>query len=505
MKNLHKLKTLFVILSVAVLFCAAGVSAAADVDNIAYGESYVPVYASAGVPTTASGESVDPALLEYFIEMHRECAEEIPIYGEGYRISLLMIEALQYARVYEAPDLFYVSNRYSYSYCTEGDNVYLYAIYPRYTMTGAALSSARAEYEEMIEHIAKQASHLDSELEIALFYHEYIVANCEYDLDYAIYDSYNMLKNKKGVCQAYTLLYSELLNRAGIENVAVISDGLNHAWNALRLGGKWYLADLTWDDPLNDVPGRVYHDFFLRSASKFGHTLPDGSRDWYTADGRTLSYSGTYDSAFWIYEYKWIHVWGGSAYYQKNNDGATYIYSCELDTMKSTAMFEVKSDSYTANGWFYSGALGFCGYGDRLYFAESTEYGTVYIYEYDLDTSVRALAYTYTHSCTSSCDEYCSMGPLLLFSDGNTIYYLEAVNTHDESRTVRSFTVDEYVMPLDMDADGDGSVSNSDITVMLRYLSGWQVEGFCFSNADTNNDSKINNRDLIALIRFLSF
>ncbi len=47
------------------------------------------------------------------------------------------------------------------------------------------------------------------------------------------------------------------------------------------------------------------------------------------------------------------------------------------------------------------------------------------------------------------------------------------------------------------DFDGDGALTNSDITLIIRYLSGWTVE---YTVTDITGDGKINNRDAIALI-----
>ncbi len=51
------------------------------------------------------------------------------------------------------------------------------------------------------------------------------------------------------------------------------------------------------------------------------------------------------------------------------------------------------------------------------------------------------------------------------------------------------------------DADGDGVITNSDITLYVRFLSGWETEGVI---SDMNEDGKINNRDVISLIVLVS-
>ena len=53
------------------------------------------------------------------------------------------------------------------------------------------------------------------------------------------------------------------------------------------------------------------------------------------------------------------------------------------------------------------------------------------------------------------------------------------------------------------DADGDGVLSNSDITLIIRAMCGWDSD-MTMVIADANYDGKINNRDIIALIRRIS-
>ncbi len=53
------------------------------------------------------------------------------------------------------------------------------------------------------------------------------------------------------------------------------------------------------------------------------------------------------------------------------------------------------------------------------------------------------------------------------------------------------------------DIDGDGWLTSSDVTVLVRYLSGWEVEGNV-TISDMNSDGKLNNRDAITMISKLS-
>ena len=49
------------------------------------------------------------------------------------------------------------------------------------------------------------------------------------------------------------------------------------------------------------------------------------------------------------------------------------------------------------------------------------------------------------------------------------------------------------------DVDGDGGVTNADLAILIRYLSGWDVE-IDLDAADYDRNGKVNNRDAIALI-----
>ncbi len=66
------------------------------------------------------------------------------------------------------------------------------------------------------------------------------------------------LKKKKGVCEDYALLFQKMCGAIGIEsefvtghlggrpeNLGKIPQIFNHAWNSIKLDGKWYLVDAT--------------------------------------------------------------------------------------------------------------------------------------------------------------------------------------------------------------------------------------------------------------------
>jgi hypothetical protein len=54
------------------------------------------------------------------------------------------------------------------------------------------------------------------------------------------------------------------------------------------------------------------------------------------------------------------------------------------------------------------------------------------------------------------------------------------------------------------DMDEDGELTNTDMTLMIRVLSGWGDLSYANYSADLNTDEKINNRDAIELVKALA-
>lgn len=97
----------------------------------------------------------------------------------------------------------------------------------------------------------------------------------------------HVLKRRRGVCDAYASLFRDMAKMAGLK-VAKISgfakgwgyepgsadSNENHAWNAVRADGRWYLVDATWGAGYIDKKTRRFkkrfRDFyFLSSPQEF--------------------------------------------------------------------------------------------------------------------------------------------------------------------------------------------------------------------------------------------
>lgn len=71
--------------------------------------------------------------------------------------------------------------------------------------------------------------------------------NYSYDQDLIIHDAYNMSVSKKGVCQAYALLYYKMAKGAGLQvrtQEGTLENTL-HLWNLVKIKDSWFHVDPT--------------------------------------------------------------------------------------------------------------------------------------------------------------------------------------------------------------------------------------------------------------------
>lgn len=132
-------------------------------------------------------------------------------------------------------------------------------------------------YETVYDNIEDRADSIIQELrtsgvtgewETALWLHDWLIYNADYDYTYTYYSADGVLLKGTGVCQSYSEAYRLLLNKAGIENRLIVSGEMDHAWNLVKIDGKWCHIDCTWDDP--GFGGAENHTYFGMNTALMG-------------------------------------------------------------------------------------------------------------------------------------------------------------------------------------------------------------------------------------------
>ena len=194
-----------------------------------------------------------------------------------------------------------------------------------------AFEQRNKDLKAEIDKIVAQVEGMD-DFEKALYIHDYIVLNSEYDLELLEiletegkltgelrserYTEYSVLINGTGICGSYALAYRALMNAAGVDCLYLSSQQMNHAWNMVKIDGEWYHVDCCWDDPVPDTYGDARRTYFLRTDAEI---MELNHYSWvpgtykatsilYSDMPRNYNSKQKYDSGYWCY------VSGGSVY-----------------------------------------------------------------------------------------------------------------------------------------------------------------------------------------------
>ena len=171
-----------------------------------------------------------------------------------------------------------------------------------------------------------------------------------------------------------------LLREAGLSCAIASSENINHAWNIVKIRGNWYHIDATWDDPVWDMPGRSYHDYFLVSFDTMNkNTLINHTKDrtdmvvsaqW--GDTYTTAVDTTYESGkFWNGIEKAIFYKDGYWYSISEGSSKTSfnINKYQYSTNINKVLYSGTAKWTTPSGGYYSGVYSSIYLrGDNLYF-----------------------------------------------------------------------------------------------------------------------------------------
>lgn len=256
-----------------------------------------------------------------------------------------------------SPELFYVGASYSYSPSRTGN--YVSACFPQYKLgerelTASDIEEMREEFDDTANRILSTVNPAWSDREKALYIHDYLASQCEYDTrtptsvtDPCRYDAYSLIVEGKAVCQGYSLAYLYFMKRLGIPCATVPSDSMVHMWNQIQLDGKWYHVDITYDDPLNDIPGRAMHLYFLLSDTAISSNTATRNAH-YGWDKSTTCQDTTYDTYFWLNSIAPFVNYGDSWFYINSlkNYAGIYEWNPLLDETAELAEKKVDLNGY---------------------------------------------------------------------------------------------------------------------------------------------------------------
>lgn len=189
------------------------------------------------------------------------------------------------------------------------------------------LKKQYSKLESKVASIAKslKLSSLSDEWAV-LAVHDYIALHCDYDEankpKRACYTAYGALVNESAICSGYSTACELLLDYIGIPSTVVTSDAMDHAWNMVKLNGKWYHMDITWDDPYPEKKNYVSYQYFLKTDKEFKKHKKMRHYGWTSS---VKSTSTTYSKIPKTDNNSLYHQ-GKYWYYAAKNKNGTYTY-----------------------------------------------------------------------------------------------------------------------------------------------------------------------------------
>lgn len=165
----------------------------------------------------------------------------------------------------DCPEIFY-SVRFSYKYYEESSFV---EMIPEYLFKADKIREHRQAMKSRIEKLARQAKDLDEKGK-EVFIHDYLVQNVKYDKlkkEYS-HEIIGALGNGVAVCEGIAKSVKALCDALNIWCIVVIAEAnpdngikYRHAWNIVKINGKFYHLDATFDNNITKDE-IVRYDYF---------------------------------------------------------------------------------------------------------------------------------------------------------------------------------------------------------------------------------------------------
>lgn len=206
---------------------------------------------------------------QIILEGMQACEETIDVSSAGLQRD--MVADVYHSILDEEPSTWHVSGTGHFVSDSEGR---VLQVSPQYLSTDAEqINLMRERYEEAMAELLASVPDQATDIEKVRHAHDWIIDGCSYNnecsanpesycvtIDDNPYGAYSAMVQDKTVCRGYALAFKDACRRMGIE--CEVARTLPHEWNKVRLDGRWYNIDLTFDDRSRPVHN---YDLFLKS------------------------------------------------------------------------------------------------------------------------------------------------------------------------------------------------------------------------------------------------
>lgn len=148
---------------------------------------------------------------------------------------------------------------------------------------------SKAQYYELVAFADEFVLQMNgmSDYEKVKYTHDYLIKNCEYNIN--MDGPYNCIMNKQCNCNGYALAFCLIMQTCDIDCYYIT--GTDHAWNSVKLGSFWYNMDVTWDDVGGD---KVSYEYFLCGRHEWKkHRTTEATAGYRYNENEIVNWTGT--------------------------------------------------------------------------------------------------------------------------------------------------------------------------------------------------------------------
>lgn len=214
--------------------------------------------------------------------------------------------------------------------------------------------TSKAKEDASMREIKKQARKIKKEHRSTFSrikaVNDYVVLNTTYGGSGGsdAYSKYGVTHLKVAYCQGYAMVAYELLQQLGIPVIFVYgrSNGNTHLWNKVKMDGKWYNLDTTWNDSSKGNNKNKVYNYFLVSDQTMRQDHSWNNEYLPKSNSENFDFLGNSSSMEFV---------GNKIYYAKNSDNQKlYVYNMSSQRNQKLSNKRMQYLTYAKGNLYFS-------------------------------------------------------------------------------------------------------------------------------------------------------
>ena len=204
----------------------------------------------------------------------QHCDPNIKVFDIWDPLTIEDIQLVSLCYIMDYPQTFWIDNHYTLSIIENLD--WVISIQFNYFFSAEELPAEKNKFDEAVSLILENTDNL-SDIEKEIYIHDYISENVTYSTDTTkrlVHSAYSAVIDGNAVCDGQSKLFLHLMRESGIPCMIIYGsvNGLEHAWNAVEIGGSYYNVDVTWDGCKTALKGEISYSYFNLTTEEISKT-----------------------------------------------------------------------------------------------------------------------------------------------------------------------------------------------------------------------------------------